>query len=79
VRPGLSSGRLAKLSEAAHRRKEMRLAPKGFPEKAEHFLRRVVILGEAYRREDVPWRILLDFTAVGEDDSVRRLISLITS
>ena len=57
----------------------MRLAPKGFPEKAEHLLRRVVILGEAYRREDVPWRILLDFTAVGEDDCVRRLISWITS
>ena len=42
--------------------------PKGLSEKAEHLLRRVVILGEAYQREDVSWRILLESTAVGEDE-----------
>ena len=42
--------------------------PKGLSEKAEHLLRRVVILGEAYQREDVPWRVLVDSTAVGEEE-----------
>ena len=66
---GRSSGRLAKLSEVAHRRREVRIVPKkGLSEKAEHFLRRVVILGEVYQREDVPWRVLVDSTAVGEDE-----------
>jgi hypothetical protein len=53
----------------AHRRKEeVRIVPKGLSEKAEHLLRRVVILGEAYHREDVPWRLLVKTTAVGEDE-----------
>jgi len=52
----------------AHRRKEVRIVPKGLSEKAEHLLRQVVILGEAYKREDVPWRVLLESTAVGEDE-----------
>jgi hypothetical protein len=52
----------------AHRRKEVRIVPKGLSEKAEHLLRQVVILGEAYQREDVPWRVLVDSTAVGEDE-----------
>ena len=68
IGPGRSSGRLAKLSEVAHRRKEVRIVPKGLSEKAEHLLRRVVILGEAYQREDVPWRVLVESTAVGEDE-----------
>ena len=68
IGPGRSSGRLAKLSEVAHRRKEVRIVPKGLSEKAEHLLRQVVILGEAYQREDVPWRVLVDSTAVGEDE-----------
>ena len=42
--------------------------PKGLSETAEHLLRQVVILGEAYQREDVPWRVLLESTAVGEDE-----------
>ena len=42
--------------------------PKGLSEKAEHLLRQVVILGEAYQREDVPRRILVKTTAVGEDE-----------
>jgi hypothetical protein len=42
--------------------------PKGLSEKAENLLRRVVILGDAYQREDVPWRILVKTTAVGEDE-----------
>ena len=42
--------------------------PKGLSEKAEQLLRRVVILGEAYQREDVPRRILVKTTAVGEDE-----------
>ena len=54
IGPGRSSGRLAKLSEVAHRGKEVQIVPKGLSEKAEHLLRRVVILGEAYQREDVP-------------------------
>ena len=68
LEPGRSSGRLAKLSEVAHRRKEVRIVPKGLSEKAEHLLRRVVILGEAYRREDVPWRILAKTTPLGEEE-----------
>jgi hypothetical protein len=52
----------------AHRRKEVRIVPKGLSEKAEHLLRRVVILGEAYQREDVPRRILVKTTPVGEDE-----------
>jgi hypothetical protein len=69
IGPGRSSGRLAKLSEVAHRRKEeVQIVPKGLSEKAEHLLRRVVILGEAYQREDVPRRILVKTTAVGEDE-----------
>jgi vancomycin permeability regulator SanA len=40
--------------------------PKGLSEKAENLLRRVVIL--AYQREDVPRRILVKSTAVGEDE-----------
>jgi hypothetical protein len=52
----------------AHRRKEVRIVPKGLSEKAEHLLRQVVLLGEAYQREDVPWRILVESTAVGEDE-----------
>ena len=46
----------------------MRIVPKGFSEKAEHLLRRVVILGEAYLREDVPWRILAKTTPLGEEE-----------
>ena len=65
---GRSSGRLAKLSEVAHRRKEVRIVPKGLSEKAEHLLRRVVILGDAYQREDVPWRVLVESTAVSEEE-----------
>ena len=42
--------------------------PKSLSEKAEHLLRRVVILGEAYHREDVPRRILVKTTPVGEDE-----------
>ena len=42
--------------------------PKGLSEKAEHLLRQVVILGEAYKSEDVPWRLLIKTTAVGEDE-----------
>ncbi len=42
--------------------------PKGLSEKAEHLLRRVVILGDAYQREDVPRRILVKTTPVGEDE-----------
>jgi len=42
--------------------------PKGLSEKAENLLRRVVILGDAYQREDVPRRILLKTTAVGGED-----------
>ena len=42
--------------------------PKGLSEKAEHLLRRVVILGEAYQREDVPWHILAKTTPVGEEE-----------
>jgi hypothetical protein len=68
IGPGQSSGRLAKLSEVAHRRKEVRIVPKGLSERAEHLLRQVVILGEAYQREDVPWGVLVDSTAVGEDE-----------
>jgi hypothetical protein len=68
IGPGRSSGRLAKLSEVAHRRKEVRIVPKCLSEKAEHLLRRVVILGEAYQREDVPWRILAKTTPVGEEE-----------
>src|SRR5919112_6713988 len=68
LEPGRSSGRLAKLSEVAYRRKEVRIVPKGLSEKAEHLLRQVVILGGAYQREDVPWRVLVDSTAVGEDE-----------
>ncbi len=69
IGPGPSSGRLAKLSEVAHRRKEeVRIVPKGLSEKAEHLLRRVVILGEAYHREDVPRRILAKTTPVGEEE-----------
>jgi hypothetical protein len=41
---------------------------KGLSEKAEHLLRQVVILGEAYHREYVPRRILVKTTAVGEDE-----------
>jgi hypothetical protein len=52
----------------AHRRKDVRIVPKGLSEKAENLVRRVVILGEAYQREDVPWRILVKTTAVGEDE-----------
>jgi ABC-type phosphate transport system auxiliary subunit len=52
----------------AHRRREVRIVPKGLSEKAEHFLRQVVILGEVYQREDVPWRVLLESTVVGEDE-----------
>ena len=46
----------------------MRIVPKGLSEKAEHLLRQVVILGEAYKSEDVPWRLLIKTTAVGEDE-----------
>ena len=46
----------------------MRIVPKGLSEKAENLLRRVVILGDAYQREDVPRRILVKTTAVGEDE-----------
>jgi hypothetical protein len=44
------------------------IVPKGLSEKAENLLRRVVILGDAYQREDVPRRILVKTTAVGEDE-----------
>ena len=66
--PGRSSGRLARLSEVTHRRKEVWIVPKGLSEKAENLLRQVVILGEAYQSEDVPRRILVKTTAVGEDE-----------
>ena len=46
----------------------MQIVPKGLSEKAEHLLRLVVILGEAYQREDVSWRVLVDSTAVGEEE-----------
>ena len=46
----------------------MRIVPKGLSEKAENLLRRVVILGDAYQREDVPWRILAKTTPVGEEE-----------
>ena len=46
----------------------MWIVPKGLSEKAENLLRRVVILGEAYQSEDVPRRILVKTTAVGEDE-----------
>ncbi len=46
----------------------MRIVPKGLSEKAENLLRRVVILGKACQREDVPRRILVKSTAVGEDE-----------
>ena len=46
----------------------MLIVPKGLSEKAENLLRRVVILEDAYKREDVPWRILVKTTAVGEDE-----------
>ena len=49
------------------RRKEVRIVPKGLSEKAEHLLRQVVILGEAYQREDVPWRVLLQRVAMTLD------------
>jgi hypothetical protein len=53
----------------AHRRKEVvRIVPKGLSEKAENLLRRVVILGEVYHREDIPRRILVKTTAVGEEE-----------
>jgi len=53
----------------AHRSKEVvRIVPKGLSEKAENLLRRVVILGEVYHREDVPRGILVKTTAVGEDE-----------
>jgi hypothetical protein len=65
---GRTSGRLARLSEVAHGRKEVLIVPKGLSEKAENLLRRVVILGHAYKREDVSWRILVKTTAVGEDE-----------
>jgi ABC-type phosphate transport system auxiliary subunit len=53
----------------AHGRKEeVRIVPKGLSEKAEHLLMQVVILGDAYQREDVPRRILVKSTAVGEDE-----------
>ena len=42
--------------------------PKSLSEKGEHLLRRVVILGEAYHREDVPRSILEKTTPVGEDE-----------
>ena len=42
--------------------------PKSLSEKAENLLRRVVILGDAYQREDVPRRILVKTTPVGEDE-----------
>ena len=42
--------------------------PKSLSEKAEHLLRRVVILGDAYQREDVPRRILVKTAPVGEDE-----------
>ena len=42
--------------------------PKSLSEKAEHLLRRVVILGDAYHREDVPRRILEKTTPVDEDE-----------
>ena len=41
---------------------------KGLSEKAEQLLRQVVILGDAYQREDVPRGILIKSTAVGEDE-----------
>ena len=41
---------------------------KGLSEKAEYLLGRVVILGKAYQRDDVPRRILLKTTPVGEDE-----------
>jgi len=52
----------------AHRRKEVRIVPKGLSEKAENLLRRIVILGDAYHREDVSRRILVKTTPVGEDE-----------
>ena len=42
--------------------------PKSLSEKAENLLRRVVILGDAYQREDIPRRILVKTTPVGEDE-----------
>jgi hypothetical protein len=45
----------------------VRIVPKGLSEKAEQLLRRVVILGDAYKRVDVSRRILVKSTAVGED------------
>ncbi len=55
--------------EVAHRRRrEVRIVSKGLSEKAEYLLGRVVILGKAYQRDDVPRRILLKTTPVGGED-----------
>ena len=56
--------------EVAHwRRREVRIvSKKGLSEKAEYLLGRVVILGKAYQRDDVPRRILVKTTPVGEDE-----------
>jgi hypothetical protein len=56
--------------EVTHRRRrrELRIVSKGLSEKAEYLLGRVVILGKAYQRDDVPRRILLKTTPVSEDE-----------
>ena len=47
---------------------------KGLSEKAEYLLGRVVILGKAYHRDDVPRRILLKTTPVGEDEEYEAVV-----
>ncbi len=47
---------------------------KGLSEKAEYLLGRVVILGKAYQRDDVPRRILLKTTPVGEDEEYEAVV-----
>ena len=47
---------------------------KGLSEKAEYLLGRVVILGKAYQRDDVPRRILLKTTPVGGEDEYEAVV-----
>jgi hypothetical protein len=61
--PGRSGGRLAKLSEAAHRRKG-RIVWEDVSENAEELLGRVVLLGEEHPSGDVPWRVLVEATGL---------------
>jgi hypothetical protein len=61
--------------EVAHRRRrEVRIVSKGLSEKAEYLLGRVVILGKAYQRDDVPRRILLKTRPVGEDEEYEAVV-----